>query len=107
MITDGIRTVQAIESAVRQRVNRASDAKEHNPSPTDEYIVALRVELCELLRLFDVHRCQLAAARQKTWSGVISSRTTVKYMLFALMRCPIQRLLPPPRCCPWAAIPPC
>jgi hypothetical protein len=63
MITNAIRTVRAIESGVRQRVTRSSDSKEHNPSSTEEWTIALRGELCDTLGVFNEQRRQLAATQ--------------------------------------------
>jgi hypothetical protein len=63
LITNGFRTVRAIESVVRQRVNHASDSREQYPSSTEESIIALRAELCEILSLFEENRYQLADAQ--------------------------------------------
>lgn len=59
MITSGIRTVRAIESAVRERVSCAGDSRENNSSSGEEYITAWRAKLCEIssmlyLRLFEL-----------------------------------------------------
>ena len=63
IITNGTRTVRAIESAVRQRVHRARDSGEHRSSSTDEYIIALRADLCQILGVFDGNCSQLATAQ--------------------------------------------
>jgi hypothetical protein len=74
---NGIRTVRAIESAVRQRVNPVSLSKEHNLRSTGDFIVTLRTELGEILSLFDQLHCKLAVIQppQEGLDGAVLPRT--------------------------------
>ena len=59
-MTNDIRTVQAIESTIRQRVNRSHN---HGPGSTEELRIAmLQADLGQTLRVFDGHRYQLTTA---------------------------------------------
>lgn len=77
MVTDGIRTIRAIESTirVRQRVNQAHGLKEPGPSSSEEFIIAFREKLCEILRVFDEHHCKLAVVQlpqeAPEWSDIL------------------------------------
>lgn len=53
-LTSDIRTVRTIESAVRVRAGRAEDLHESQPGPAEEHAIAWRVELWELLGVFEV-----------------------------------------------------
>ena len=53
-ITSDIRTIRAIESAVRVRAERARDSHEPQPGSTEERPIAWRAELSELLDVFEV-----------------------------------------------------
>jgi len=59
-MTNDIRTVHHIESAVRERANCARDSQEHHPGSVDQGPVAWRTEVLERLRALDVCGFQLA-----------------------------------------------
>ena len=60
-MTNGTRTVRHIESAVRKRADCAKDSREDHPVSTTECLMALRTEMLERLRAFDVCGFQLTA----------------------------------------------
>ena len=53
-VTSDIRVIRQIESVVIERANRTCDSQGHHPESTEERLIALRREMREILRVFDV-----------------------------------------------------
>ena len=62
-LTSDTRIVRAIESAVRARTECAGDSHESQPGFTEEHAIAWRMELLELLGVFEVGGCQFTAPK--------------------------------------------
>ena len=62
-LTSDIRIVRAIESAIRVRAGRARDSHESQPGSAEEHAIVWRVELRELLGVFEVRDHQFTAPK--------------------------------------------
>ena len=49
-----IRILRHVESVVAERANCRRDLQEYHPRSTEEHLIAWRMEMCEILRVFDV-----------------------------------------------------
>ena len=89
--------MRAIESAVRQRVHRARDSGEHRSSSTDEYITALRADLCQILGVFDGNCSQLATAQLPQEGleqrGILEASEDTPALALVTVRCSV--VVPP------------
>ena len=59
-ITTIIRILRHVESVVGERANCRRDLREHHPGSTEEHLIAWRMEMWEILGVFDVRDFQLA-----------------------------------------------
>ena len=59
-ITTIIRILRHIEFVIGERANCRRDLQEHHPGSTEEHLIAWRMEMWEILRVFDVRDFQLA-----------------------------------------------
>ena len=58
-ITNDTRSIRHVESMVRERANCGRNLWGSHPGSTEEYLIALRAEIWEILRVVDVHGFQL------------------------------------------------
>ena len=58
-VTSDIRIVRHIESVVSERTNCGRDLPGGHPGSTDEYLISLRAEMWDILRVLDVRGFQL------------------------------------------------